>query len=138
MDHSLKPQKKYIILKGKEITDIFIQRNWVNLPFNMAWLTEISTIYLEEYLTIKHYVIKYLILPKIQIAMATLFRWIISFLIKSPLRLQINFIPVVMLNRELTKELQKPIIRKFEIRKVYSSFIDNILGTKFCWYAVNE
>ena len=43
-----------------------------------------------------------------------------------------------MLNRELTKELQKPIIRKFEIRKVYSSFIDNILGTKFCWYAVNE
>ena len=31
-----------------------------------------------------------------------------------------------MLNQELTEELQKPMIRKFEKQKVPSSFIDNI------------
>ena len=31
-----------------------------------------------------------------------------------------------MPNKELTEELQKPIIRKFKKRKVYSSFINNI------------
>ena len=31
-----------------------------------------------------------------------------------------------MSNKELPKELQKPIIRKFEKRKVHSPFIDNI------------
>ena len=31
-----------------------------------------------------------------------------------------------MQNQQLTKELQKPIIRKFEKQKVHSSFIDNI------------
>ena len=31
-------------------------------------------------------------------------------------------------NRELDQQLQKPIIRKFEKRKVHSSFIDNIWG----------
>ena len=32
-------------------------------------------------------------------------------------------------NKELAKKLHKPIIRKFEKRKVHSSFIDNIWGT---------
>ena len=32
-------------------------------------------------------------------------------------------------NKELTEELQKPIIRKFNKRKVYLPFIDNIWGT---------
>ena len=31
-----------------------------------------------------------------------------------------------MSNKELTEELHKPVIRKFERRKVHSSFIDNI------------
>ena len=31
-------------------------------------------------------------------------------------------------NKELTEELRKPIIRKFEKRKVHSPFIDNIWG----------
>ena len=31
-----------------------------------------------------------------------------------------------MSNKELSKELHKPIIRKFEKQKVHSSFIDNI------------
>ena len=34
-----------------------------------------------------------------------------------------------MSNKELTKELHKPFIRKLEKRKVRSSFIDNILGS---------
>ena len=33
-----------------------------------------------------------------------------------------------MSNQELTEELLKPIIRKFEKRKVHSSFIDNVWG----------
>ena len=33
-----------------------------------------------------------------------------------------------MQNKELAEELHKPIIRRFEKRKVYSSFIDNIRG----------
>ena len=32
-------------------------------------------------------------------------------------------------NKELAEELDQPIIRKFVIQKVYSSFIDNIWGT---------
>ena len=34
----------------------------------------------------------------------------------------------IMQNKELAKELHKPIIRKFEKWKVHSSFIDNIWG----------
>ena len=34
----------------------------------------------------------------------------------------------IMLNQELTGELHKQIIRKFQKQKVHSSFIDNILG----------
>ena len=34
----------------------------------------------------------------------------------------------IMSNKELAEELHKPIIRKFEKRKIYSSFIDNIWG----------
>ena len=34
-----------------------------------------------------------------------------------------------MSNQQLSKELHKPIARKFVKRKVWSSFIDNILGT---------
>ena len=34
----------------------------------------------------------------------------------------------IMSNKELAEKLHKPIIRKFEKRKVYSSFIDNTWG----------
>ena len=34
----------------------------------------------------------------------------------------------IISNKELEEELHKPIIRKFEKRKVHSSFIDNIWG----------
>ena len=33
-----------------------------------------------------------------------------------------------MSNKELAAELQKPIIRKFEQQKVYSTFLENIWG----------
>ena len=32
----------------------------------------------------------------------------------------------IMQNQQLAEELHKPIVRKFEKRKVHSSFIDNI------------
>ena len=34
----------------------------------------------------------------------------------------------IIFNKELAEELHKPIIRKFKIRKVHSTFIDNIWG----------
>ena len=36
-----------------------------------------------------------------------------------------------MSNKELAKELHKPIIKKFKQRKVQSPFIDNIWGADF-------
>ena len=36
---------------------------------------------------------------------------------------------MLLLNKELAEELQKPIIRKFNKRKVHSLFIDNMWGT---------
>ena len=38
-----------------------------------------------------------------------------------------------MTNQELAEELHKPIIRTFEKRKLYSSFIDNIWGTDLAY-----
>ena len=53
-----------------------------------------------------------------------LLQWLINFLIKksSGGAVKIDIIP----NQQLAEELQKPIIRKFEQRKLYSSFKDNI------------
>ena len=63
-----------------------------------------------------------------------LFQWFINFLIKEllvePLRLQ-NKSAIKsenISNKELTEELHKPIIGKFNKRKVHSPFIDNIWG----------
>ena len=41
-------------------------------------------------------------------------------------------------NKELAEELPKPVIRKFNKRKVHSPFIDNILGCWFRRYAINK
>ena len=41
-------------------------------------------------------------------------------------KLQVVLLNSIMQNEELAKELYKPIIKKCEKRKVYSSFIDNI------------
>ena len=38
-------------------------------------------------------------------------------------------------NKELAEKWHRPIIRKFEKRKVYWSFIDHIWS---CWYAINK
>ena len=58
-----------------------------------------------------------------------LFQWLTIFLIKALLVLisQVVVLNVKMQNR-LAEELHKPIINKFEINKVYSSFKDNIWG----------
>ena len=39
-------------------------------------------------------------------------------------------------NMQLANELHKPIIKKFNKRKVYSAFKDNIWGVRCDWYAV--
>ena len=43
----------------------------------------------------------------------------------------------IMSNKELAEELDKPIIRKFKKQKVYSSFIDNILGADIAYMQIN-
>ena len=87
-------------------------------------LTHIVLLYpnnLEEQSQKKYDVIKHLILIKIQNIMdinADLLQWYVNFLIKNLVK--------IALNKKLAKELQKPIIRKFEKWKVHSPFIDNI------------
>ena len=57
---------------------------------------------------------------------ADLLQWFINLLIKNVWWKVKNEISS---NKELAEELHKPIIRKFNKRKVHSPFIDNIWGT---------
>ena len=50
-----------------------------------------------------------------------------KFLIKNPLHLQINLLLVTVKN-EIICNINKPVIRKFEKRKVHSTFLDNVCG----------
>ena len=92
----------------------------------MVWL-EILRICLEEQLLIKYYTIKALNITKnqkydgYQRGLASM---IYNFFAKmsSATGVKIKTMP----NQELAEELNTPIIRKFEKRKVYSSFIDKI------------
>ena len=90
---------------------------------------EILRICQEEQLLIKYYVIKRLILLKIQIIMVikeVLLQWFVNFLIKS---LYVLLLKTRLFQTNiLAEELHQIIIRKFEKRKVYLSFIDNIWG----------
>ena len=90
---------------------------------------EILKICQEEQLLIKYYLIKRLILLKIQIIMVikeVLLQWFINFLIKS---LYVLLLKARLFQTSiLAEELHQIINRKFEKRKVYLSFIDNIWG----------
>ena len=55
-----------------------------------------------------------------------LLQWLINVLIKKTSGETLK--NEIISNKELTQELHKPIIRKFEKQKVHSSFIDNICG----------
>ena len=44
----------------------------------------------------------------------------------------------IMSSKELAEELHKPVIKKFEKRKVHSSFIDNIWGCWSCRYTIDK
>ena len=86
----------------------------------MAWLIEILKIYLEEWLMIKYYVIKYLILLKIQ-------NMIDGNVIFSDKKASGGAAESeIISNQELVEELNKPIIRKFKKRKARSFFKENI------------
>ena len=84
---------------------------------------EILKIYIEEQLLIKCFVIKHLILLKIQNMMELLASIVYKFVDQK------NFGGTVkneiISNKELAEKLRKRIVRKFEIRKVHSPFIDN-------------
>ena len=86
----------------------------------MAWILEILKIYLEEWQMIKYYVIKYLILLKIQNMMDG--NVIFSDKKASGGAAENEIIS----NQELVEELNKPIIRKFKKRKARSFFKENI------------
>ena len=43
--------------------------------------------------------------------------------------MRINLLLLTEENQQLAEELHKPVVRKFEKHKVYSSFNDNIWGT---------
>ena len=94
---------------------------------------EILKIEIEEQLLINYYVIKHLILLKIQ-SMADsnvyLLQWSIKFLIKKTCGTVKN---EVIYNKKLAKKLRKPIFRKFEKRKAHSTFADNIWGADLAY-----
>ena len=77
---------------------------------------------MEERLLIKFYAIKHLILLKIQntIDINVVYKFFDKKISGGTGKNE--FMP----NKELAEELHKTIIRKFEKRKVHSSFIDNI------------
>ena len=87
-------------------------------------------------LLIKYCWVKHLVLLKIQNMdmKGVLHQWLINDSIKSPLCFKGKSASggavksEVMLNQEWAQELHKPIVRKNEKRKVYSSFIANIWG----------
>ena len=66
MDHLLKTKEEYKNSKKQEIQGIFNKTNQKKLASIMTWLLEILKIYHKEQQLIKYYVIKDLILLKIQ------------------------------------------------------------------------
>ena len=50
----------------QEIQNTLIKMNQIKLAFNVTWLMEVLRIYLEEQLQIKYYLMKHLMLQKIQ------------------------------------------------------------------------
>ena len=89
--------------------------------FNMTWPFKILRIYLEKQLPIKYCITKLLKLQKIQNMRdinADFLQWFIHFLIKKPSDGVVKIPP----NKELAKELHKPIIKKFEKQKAHLSF----------------
>ena len=107
-------------LKKQENQDIFIKTNYIKLVFNTMWLMEILKIELDEQLLIKYYMIKHLILLKIQNMMdinVDLLQWSINFLIKKLLALVLKII-MFQTNKQLANKLDKPITKKFNKKKV--------------------
>ena len=95
----------------------------------MTWLMEILNTYLEEQLLIKYYVIKHLILLKIQNMIninVYLLHWFTKFLIR---KLQAVILKIrIGQTKNYQKSCIKSIIRKIEKRKVHSFFIYSTWG----------
>ena len=77
----------------------------------MAWLMEILRSFLEKQLLIKYYLIKHLILLKIQ-NMTDILQWFLIFFKKNYLGNGAK--NKIMPDKQLSEELHQPITRKFE------------------------
>ena len=116
----IKKKEELKNLNKQDIQDRFIKTNWIKLTFNMILLTKTLKIYLEEQFPIKYYVIKHLILLRIQNMMdveEVLHRWIISSLIK---QLQVVLLKVKLCQ---TNNTQKYYTNQFEKRKTQGILI---------------
>ena len=94
----------------------------------MTWLMEILKICLEEH-SDKMLCDKAFKIAKIPKYDGCLIQCFINFLIKKTSGSGVK--SEIISNQELATELQKPVIRKFENRKVQSSFMDKIKFDKF-------
>ena len=120
------------IQKFKETVDsgYIYQNDLDKASFQQTWLMEILKTYLEEQLLIKYYMIKHSILLKIQNTMdikEDLLQWFIIFFHKKSSGSGAKS-DIISNWQQLAEELHKPILRKFEKRKVYSAFMKNIWG----------
>ena len=114
MDHLLRAKKKYKNFKKQEIRDTFIKKNF---PHDIAFGD--FKISLGEQFLIRYYVVKHLILLKIQNKMVmkkVLPQWLTSFFEKSLSGIGVR--SDIMSNQPLAEELLKPIIKNIEKQKV--------------------
>ena len=84
----------------------------------MIWCMEILRTYIEQQLLVKYWVIKYLVLLKIQNMMdikQVLLQWFINFLIKETSGSGIK--NEIISNKELAEELHKPSLETFRKEK---------------------
>ena len=120
MDHLLKKQAIQDICPKNELDKSYFQHDMAYEDFKYLPRRTASD-------KVKYYVIKRIILQQIQKMMdikEALLLWFTVFFIKKNSGAAIK--KEIIQSEELAEELQKPIIIKFEKRKIHSSFKDNI------------
>ena len=108
---------------------MFTKMNQIKLVFSMIWLMEILKIQQEKQLHINFKEIKHLILIKIQKYdgyQRVLASMAYHFVDKKFKGIGVN--NEIKQTEQLAEQLQKPLIKKFKRRKLFSSFKDNIWG----------
>ena len=116
VDHLLETRKQYKPIKKQEAKDTFVKTNSTKSAFSMIWFKKILRIYLENSCwwsinTAKNS--KY-----VERGFDGLFFFLWEFVWANTSSCAIK--NEIMSNKQLAEKLHKPIIRKFEKRKVYS------------------